>query len=118
MSTIRAPAVGVIFYRLKMVDNDGTFNHSPIRSLERSKLMSSDWQAWPNPVQDKLKVRISTPFRNYRLVNTLGQTVASGENRETDQVEINCSNLADGVYLLQLERLDGTKESKWIMKLK
>lgn len=44
-------AAAKLYYRLAMVDLDGTVNHSPIRAVEQPV---SNVRVWPNPVQDQL----------------------------------------------------------------
>ena len=50
------PSYGVNYYRLKMVDTDGTFTYSKTVSVDWTKPSSTKWSLFPNPVKDKLFV--------------------------------------------------------------
>jgi photosystem II stability/assembly factor-like uncharacterized protein len=48
------PFTGINYYRLKMVDNDGSFRYSETVAVEWGKAVSTKWALFPNPVKDKL----------------------------------------------------------------
>ena len=47
------PNYGINYYRLKMVDNDGSFTYSKTIAVEWNK-PSKAWTLFPNPVKDKI----------------------------------------------------------------
>lgn len=48
------PQFGINYYRLKMVDNDGSSSYSKTVSIEWTKPSSTEWSVFPNPVKDKI----------------------------------------------------------------
>ncbi len=103
----------VIYYRIKAVDADGSFSYSNIATVKPAS--SGSIIIWPNPVADKANVSIlSTDAGNIqlRLMDYTGKTilvrnyaVVKGNN----QLEVtNLSNLAKGMYILQITTVNGT----------
>ncbi len=98
---------GTRYYRLKVIDLDGSFFYSPVRSVlfDDVKL----WQVFPNPSQG----RFSLTFRlnqaeiiKARVLDAKGSLVK--EYHKTgdgllQKLEIDLGMSANGVYLLQVE---------------
>jgi Secretion system C-terminal sorting domain len=97
---------GKVYYRLKMVDNDGKFTYSNIIVLSNQN--TTTVSVYPNPVTDKATLQ----FSDNKLLNTtakltdmsgrLVSTIAIKNNFET----IDMGKLPAGIYMLQLA--DGT----------
>ena len=97
-------------YRLKMIDNDGTFKYSDIveAEVEIPKEFSIS-QNYPNPFNPTTRIDFSIPEKgNVRIsiFNALGEEIRVILNEEKDagyySVEINTSDLPSGVYFYQL----------------
>lgn len=98
---------GKIFYRLKMVDQDGQFTYSNVIWLNGND--NTGIVIYPNPVKDALNINIG---------NTLLNTTAILANVEgkllqhilitANQQQINVRLLPSGMYILTFA--DGTKE--------
>ncbi|MFN4958844.1 MAG: T9SS type A sorting domain-containing protein [Cyclobacteriaceae bacterium] len=88
-----------------------------VTSLE--DLLPEDVLAYPNPANEQLTVelpaRFDQPIR-LRMVDQLGRTLDAGNipTGETKQT-IDTSNLAAGMYLLQLEGIQGTPVRKKVI---
>jgi hypothetical protein len=76
----RRPYMGMNYYRLKMIDNDGRFTYSNIVAVPFSEIIAGDMVIAPNPVRNDINVRIEGMEKGiYRmeLVNASGQVVAN-----------------------------------------
>ncbi len=76
------------YYRLNMIDYDGSHEYSHIRSLKESK--DSKIKVFPNPVRGMLQIE---GIRNYTLINSIGEVIASGNSTTLD-----VSNYPNGMY--------------------
>ncbi len=104
--THATPVKGTNYYRLKVVDADGTFERSSIRSIvfgSEANLLT----VYPNPVSDFLTLDEAglEQISRIELINGLGQVVY----RSGTQVEgaINVRNLAAGLYLARITDVNG-----------
>jgi Secretion system C-terminal sorting domain len=99
-------------YRLKMIDKDGMFKYSntlPVfTNCKTAKLL-----VYPNPVQDgRLYITLAgtTGFSDATLLSVSGQVILktkiiNGTNN------INVSNIADGVYMLNIKGSNGLNKN-------
>jgi hypothetical protein len=98
-----------IYYRLRMVAEDGTFKYSNIESLNLNNGLNKKTAVYPNPVTDKVTVSINAAVLSNAqliLINNAGQVVykqneklIKGDNYCTIN---NLQNLAKGIYTLQI----------------
>lgn len=93
--TDKAPAAGLNYYRLKIVDLDGSFGYSPVRSLWFDA--STDITLAPNPAADKTVLsgisngtRVLLTDMNGRMVKTYMANSSS--------LTIDLSSVAAGIY--------------------
>ena len=104
----------IIYYRIKMIDKDGSFEYSKIVTVQLDKKATDVVSVFPNPFVNTLYAKITTanPAKATiqvrdaagRLVATRTQQVAQGSSL----IEINnISNLAKGMYLVGIE-INGT----------
>lgn len=117
------PFSGNTYYRLKIVDNDGSFKYSNVvlvRGLKATSIAISG--IYPNPVQSILNVIITSPDQkevNIQITNISGQIVKTIANKviEGDNlINININNLAKGVYTISL--LEGKNTTKTLSFIK
>jgi len=104
-------ARALFYYRLKMVDNDGSFKYSGIQTV-RFTTNTGVFGAYiyPNPSSDQLTVELnyaddSAPVRDLLIFNNLGQLVYSLEVADgQDVVYLNhrTTGLVAGTYTLEL----------------
>ncbi|WMN12920.1 T9SS type A sorting domain-containing protein [Marivirga salinae] len=112
--TDRNAPFGVIYYRLKSVDIDATFEYSPVVKIEvgfEGKLAVS-----PNPVKDasNLKIQVPSEFREdlayVGLFDLSGLKVQEFRNFNTDgSLQIN-QKLKSGMYILKVNH-NGLQEN-------
>ncbi len=97
---------GKIYYRLKMIDNDGKFTYSNIIVLSNQN--NTTVTVYPNPVIDKVTLK----FTDNKLFNTTAKLIdMSGRLVSTIFIKnnfeiIEMGKLPSGIYMLQLA--DGT----------
>lgn len=101
------PEAGANFYRLKMVDKDGSFALSKIRDLTFS--MGIETTLYPNPVLEKLKIKVDNwnDVAGIRLFNNQGKTFFESANALSAR-EIDMKDFPTGIYMVQVKRLNGS----------
>jgi hypothetical protein len=97
------PYMGLSYYKLMQVDNNGESTLSDIRSVNLQLDNERDLLIYPNPTLGVLNITSSrSQLRNLELFNSLGKQLeinilAIGDH----SVTIDVSNLTQGVYLLK-----------------
>ncbi|HEV7329929.1 MAG TPA: S8 family serine peptidase [Flavisolibacter sp.] len=105
---------GTRYYRLKIVNADGTFQYSPVRLVLFEEAVL--WQVYPNPGSGlfSLFYQLSNNARlDARLYDTRGRLVKEFSSAATGfpqklNIDISANNYASGIYLLRVHT--GTKE--------
>jgi hypothetical protein len=99
-----SPMSGQNVYRLKMVDRDGSWGYSPLRSV----YFEGEGSLYPNPVSDKLHLSLSDwgKVSKVELYESGGRRVY--ESGERPSAEINVKGFAPGVYLVSIRYTGGT----------
>ncbi len=95
------PIRGINFYRLKIVDKDGSISYSNIVSAKLSST-KADITIFPNPAKDFTTIRFAQPIEKGTIVVTdlAGKTLLSQIiNRLTYTFQLNTQSLQKGVYL-------------------
>lgn len=106
ISTLNA---GMIYYRLRTVDNDGKTGFSEIRVIRIGKSGGNTVGilTYPNPATSDIRVTIPAAWQNkrmvYEIINLGGQSVIRTESAGSSQTEtINVSKLAPGMYFVKV----------------
>jgi len=104
-----APAT-VNFYRLKMVDADGSFSYSVVKKCSNTAGVSIS--CYPNPVVDYVTIRIgqSSGAVYYSLVTLDGKIMQSGKtgvDGTTQTVRLSLSAAPKGIYLVRVQESAG-----------
>jgi len=100
------PRSGSNFYRLKMVDSDGTFAYSSIKNIDvDGKEMVV---AFPNPTDGPVQLKLS----DWKRVKSVAAFDISGkkifETVHLNSEVLSIYNLSKGVSLLKIQYMDGT----------
>jgi hypothetical protein len=104
------PFPGSNYYRLKMVDRDGTFAYSKIENLKLSSLTQTI--VYPNPVADRLFINTANGMNTLKveITNVVGRRVLLTEGISLKS-GINLSKLPVGIYFLNISFSDGQIET-------
>ncbi len=110
------PKLGVNYYRLKMVDLDGSYKYSEIRTVVIDPANELSLLVYPNPFNDNLQVSLAGVDKlpcDIVITDAIGRTVYSQHIHEWNgNTSINLTSLSSGVYYLKLQVGDksiGTK---------
>jgi len=102
---------GKYYYRLKQIDNDGTYEYSELVTAnvgvpDRYSLS----QNYPNPFNPVTRIDFTLPENQkvvLKIYNMLGELVREIINKETEagsySIKFNSTGLASGVYIYRLE---------------
>jgi poly(beta-D-mannuronate) lyase len=93
---------GKYFYRLKMIDKDGSFEYSPVRFIAVGKSMSAN--IYPNPAQQFVTVDLNgtvQPQTEIILFDATGKIVKQAK-ATSNSIEISLKGLSTGMYHLSV----------------
>lgn len=97
---------GPRYYRLKIVNQDGSFSYSPIRSVVFSEAVL--WQVYPNPSKGifNLVFQLNNNEELFaRIIDAKGRAIKDYKmdgNGFLQKLKIDLTMMASGVYLLQI----------------
>ena len=99
---------GTVYYRLKIVDNNGAASYSDVKSVSIKSTQSSVISVYPNPLsagQDlKVKYLASKSDKvTFTLISAAGKRVvntAASVNEGTNELSLSVGHLAAGTYYL------------------
>jgi len=113
----------IIYYRLKQIDNDGTYEYS--HEVEVNFISPDKYslgQNYPNPFNPSTKIHYKiahSEFVNLSVYNVLGKEVAILVNEiqsaGTYSVVFSADNLPGGVYFYKLETQNFVQTSKMLL---
>lgn len=115
------PAIGQSYYRIRIVEQDGSSALSPVKALTFENDQASNLAIQPNPFQNELTVSFVSPLETATKIlvyNSVGRLVYQQE--WTVQAGINSLNInpeqewAKGAYILQLQNESFTIQKKII----
>jgi hypothetical protein len=106
------------YYRIKQVDNDGSFQYSSTVKVDRNNNHVAVSIA-PNPVASEFQIRISGNNLNsentYAITNILGKNMAMGKF-VGNRANVNVSALTSGLYYVRIQQADGTTTTSKLYK--
>ena len=94
------------YYRLKQVDNDGRFAYSAIQKLNFGG--PGMLTVYPNPAQNTVQLTGVLPGSEVRLYDATGRMVMHTKATVTN-LQLQVSNLANGLYELQVTTASGER---------
>jgi Secretion system C-terminal sorting domain len=104
-----APAANTNFYRLKLVDNNGSFKYSAVVTAKLDGKIKNALQVYPNPVTDKINLKITAAAAvnsTIKIFNNTGGVVYEKNKKlvkgENIIVISRPDDLARGLYFLQV----------------
>ncbi len=118
-----APVSGINYYRLKMLDKDGTFAYSTIRSIIVEHA-GQEIMAYPNPITNMLFVKYSdgsplaVDVKEISIVDTKGSVIYhSTAIARVATGGIDVRGLTAGIYFVKIRFIDGTVNTRKVMVL-
>lgn len=91
------PYLGMNYYRLKLVDKDGSFSYSHIVAVNFAKAIQLTVQ--PNPAHDVVSIKGLDGYQQFSIVDMAGRVLLQKPvTHNTEQVDI--SMLGKGVYFV------------------
>lgn len=106
------PGKGLKIYRLKMNDKDGSFEYSPLRSLQ----FDGESVLYPNPVS--VSEQINLRIDDLSVIRDIRVYGAEGSLKVTSQASrsIDVRSLTAGLYIVQITYTDGSVTTHRIVK--
>lgn len=106
------PVNGKNYYRLKMIDRDGTFSYSRMNDV--SIEISEKLIAYPNPVVDRTTLVMEnwTQVKELHLVNMVGKRIALPMASGV----VDMTNIGAGIYIIEVNHHNGTTNSVKVVK--
>jgi len=95
-----------LFYRLKMIDINGSYKQSDTRVVAKADASSQDFLLYPNPAVTDVNIvltDISANDTEVQVINQLGQVVKTTLIKKgRQQLNLDVSNMARGMYVVKL----------------
>lgn len=115
------PLSGINYYRLKMMDIDGSFTYSPVRSVVLGEGKATNVSIAPNPAKGQVFVKLNADDAKaitLVLVDVTGKTVLTErKNLESgfNQLPLNVSNYPQGLYFLKIVDANTTETHRLVI---
>ncbi|MCT4561471.1 MAG: T9SS type A sorting domain-containing protein [Crocinitomicaceae bacterium] len=101
-----------VYYRLKMVDRDGSFEYSNIQYVNA---VLTDDVLYPNPARNTLNLPFLEEGNQAYILNNKGEIVKTVEVQKlTGPYEIDVRDLPDGAYYLMFQQEEANLERKML----
>ncbi|MCL5030909.1 MAG: T9SS type A sorting domain-containing protein [Bacteroidetes bacterium] len=103
---------GSVEYRLKQIDNDGSFKYSNVVTVNLVPAKYTLYQNYPNPFNPTTTIKYDLPKQSkveLKIYNMLGEEVVTLVNKEQQagrysvQFDVSSKQLASGVYIYRLQ---------------
>ncbi len=117
------PVVGHNYYRLKIIDNDGTFTYSNTIDIPITEALVNGFvKIFPNPTSGTVNLQLQSTqssITTIEIANVLGQVVSTREATlgiGVTPVTLDISYLPNGTYFVSFMDALGTKHQQKIIK--
>ena len=107
ISTDNSPLKGLAYYRVKQVNEDGSFKYSNAVEIERAHGLT-DFYLFPNPVKDIVQLHLKSfigKAAHIHIYNAFGQLVKESklENIQAPTLSFSMENEQNGMYYLTIQ---------------
>jgi hypothetical protein len=113
-------AKSLLFYRLKMVDADGSYKLSLVRVVTKADAGMQEFILYPNPAVTYVKITLMEPAAKdlqLQITNQMGQIVKSDRvSTGTQLITLDVSQLPKGIYAVVLRGNDAVQVKKLIVR--
>ena len=104
---------GTVYYRLEIVDKNGSISYSEIRTLS---IINYPLSITPNPAKDIVTIAAKN-LQNIRILDNAGRVVVTKEGILTNAITIDISTLAKGVYFVKAtDKSGGVSVGKMVVR--
>ncbi len=112
------PHYGINYYRLKMVDNDGSFTYSKTVAIDWTKPSSKQWSVYPNPVKDKLYISGNEDVAGKQAIQVLDISGKTILNTTINQLRngLSINGLPNGSYILDIKDKQANDRKSFIIE--
>jgi len=90
----------VAYYRLQMVNNDGSISFSNIIVFKNGKSVQQSIEIAPNPANDFIQIKGIGAGINYQITNAFGEVILSGVGTSLIDI-IDISKFEKGIYFIK-----------------
>ena len=105
-----ALATGILYYRLRQVDNNGQSSIGPVRAVSLGRAIHAGIQLFPNPTTGQVTLDLSSlPAGTYsaQVFDVMGRLVQqcllqTGQTGQTGQPVLDARSLPAGSYFVQV----------------
>jgi hypothetical protein len=107
------------YYRLKQVDQDGSYSYSSIVEVNFGEGLDSDVLLFPNPAQDMLNIQLPIGRFEMELYNATGhklQAEAVDVDFAENPYQLDIQHLSQGIYLISIRDHAGQVSVKHFIK--
>jgi hypothetical protein len=104
----------LFYYRLKIVNDDGSFKYSKLQSV-KNKLLKNNAYILENPVKDNITL-INLPLKKciISLLNDNGMEISRKACNNISSTQLNISALSSGLYFLKIVSPESNETLKFI----
>lgn len=111
----KSPSQGINYYRLRQVDNDGSFTFSKIIDIKQNG--ASELMVFPNPSVGNLTLKGLSDVVSYEAYAINGKKVeVKLEKSGADYQVVFTENQAKGVYLLKLKTIEKSYNYRLVLE--
>lgn len=107
---------GTSYYRIKSVDKDGQFKYSPVKSINHLIPGKLNYTIYPNPVRNNLFIKDLSGTNNITIFDATGKVVYSKANVNNTSVNIDLTNLSNGLYTVMINNGSESKTNKIVVE--
>ncbi len=93
---------GTVYYRLKTTDLDGSFEYSPIITVENKYAGISNLMVYPNPATDNIILGGLPTETSVEITDMTGKPLLDMIVETTDSKVVNINTLKPGTYIIRL----------------
>jgi hypothetical protein len=103
------PMSGLNYYRLKMMNTDGSFTYSPVRSVTLAESKTTGLSVSPNPAKEAVFVKLNAKeakTMTLELVDIAGKVLLTEKKKVEagfNQLSFNLSGYPAGLYFLKVD---------------
>ena len=98
-----------LYYRLQSVDKDGSYSYSNIATVSFTDI--NGFSISPNPASSKVTIK-GTNLVTVQLIDNAGKVVLSEQANNSNNLGIDISRLAKGLYFVQMKDSKGNVQTE------